>query len=107
MADVKAFPGVTRSDLVAAAQPSPIVIQFLKDLLYEAERGEIQAIAVAYVRPDDVVGEGWQQSQASTSHQLFAAIHDLAQSFAKRRCEHNVKRPLGPDERGDGGKEPA
>lgn len=91
MADdvIKSFPGVTRMDKGARAQPAAAVVEFLEGLVAEAKRGDIQAVAVAYVRPDDVVGEGWQSAEHSTSHHLFAAISDLWLAFGRGRHEHN------------------
>lgn len=73
---ITAFPGVTRTDLPKGAQPCQEVIEFLEGILEKAKRGEIQAIAIAYVRPDDVTGQAYSHN-GKLGHTMTAAVCDL------------------------------
>jgi hypothetical protein len=80
------FPGITRTDLPKNEQPCLEVIEFLEGLLEKAKRGEIQAIGVAYVRPDNVTGEGYSHN-GYRGHDLMGAITDLFYRACRVRYE--------------------
>lgn len=85
MNNVTALPGVVLTSSVDA-QPQQNVIAFIERLLEKAKLGEIQAIAVATVGPNNTTADGWEQGLqgAPNSHNLMAAISYLQNRLATR-----------------------
>lgn len=88
---VSTFPGVTLPGSPLGEQPSREVIEFLEEILADAKRGKIRAIAVAYVGPGRVTSDGYA-SDGDSGHDLFAAINDLAFTAARARWERGTAR---------------
>jgi len=95
MSNIELMPGVVRNDLPAEAQPQAEVISCLRQFLEEAERGEVQAITICYVRPAAVTGFISQCPRGGLSSQLMsAAIADMFfEEFADRSRKLAVEPP--------------
>lgn len=89
MDNVVLMPGVVRTDLPADEQPQQSVIKFLSDLHDEAVHGKIQAIAVCYVRPGCVTGEGVCIPRGGVTAQLISAtMADMfIEHYSRRRAD--------------------
>ena len=77
---------VSLTGATVAGQPSETIISFLRELLAEAERGEITTIGVATVNPSGSVRSGLSYSGLPQGHHLTAACLYLLR-HAERMAE--------------------
>ena len=82
--NIALFPNTVAPELPVNRQPEDGVIDLLQDLLDKALRGELRAVAAAYVKVGDYTSFAWSQGIQAT-HQLGASISDLAFAYAAAR----------------------
>lgn len=73
-ATVLAMPGITRPDRDAAAQPNPKVIAYLEKILDRAKAGEVQSVAMAFVRANGYPSYGWHGFDGVTQFALHSGL---------------------------------
>lgn len=93
-ATVHVLPGVKR--IVADDEPDEKCVGLLQSVLADALKGEVRAIAVAYVGRGDMVGSAWEETDKN--HQLSAAIADLFY----RNCAQRLRSVVEIDSNDDG-----
>lgn len=67
--------------LISAEAPDQTVVDFLERLLEEARRGEINTIAVAYVRPSRE--KNWEWKGSGYVDSLLASVQGLSYSLTR------------------------
>lgn len=82
-AEIKSYPGVSAPE--TKAQLAPDVIDLLCKLLVDAQRGDIQAIAVALVLTGERTDRAWAHGLGQTAHEMQAAVTDLAFAISCER----------------------
>jgi hypothetical protein len=70
-------------------EASHTVVDYLREKLEQAERGEIIAIAVAYVSPGSATSCGFATS-GGTSHPLASAVLMLHADIARRLLDGEI-----------------
>jgi len=86
-AEVKTFPGVTRSDQPRDLQPVAGVIEEIELLLADAKSGHLRAFAAATVRVGDYTGSVWvRPPNGEHGHTLAAAIGTLSHRYFADRA---------------------
>lgn len=91
--EIRQFPGTQDSGKAADLQPQPEVVEFVRDLLARAERGEIQGVAVACVTPGHNTADGWKLGERSTGtmHDLMASVTYLTVRMACGANQRDAK----------------
>lgn len=89
-AEIKRFPGISDSDKAIDAQVDPEIVAFCEDLVVRAKQGDIQAIAVALVKPGRCTADGWQRTKENNGHDLMASISYLQQRFAAQQNDRST-----------------
>lgn len=86
--NIALFPNVVAPELPVDGQPADNIIEMLQRLLARAMSGELRAVACAYVKRADGTSWNWTQAPGGyTTHQLSAAIGDLAFGYAHARAK--------------------
>ena len=84
-----------------ANQPVPQVVAFVERLLARAKSGEMRAIAVTYVRGNDLPSEGWQRGDdPNHTFVLHSGIACLLGNFTDmlNGSDSIVEAPPPPDQ---------
>jgi hypothetical protein len=83
-AEIFVFPGATPEQPSTPQAPTVTasVVELLEDLLAEAKRGEIRAIAVALVHDDGAPADTWAGEGGMGGHMLTAAATYLVARLA-------------------------
>lgn len=90
---VVSFPGITEHHAARDAQPQKEVVEMLVSALERAKRGEIQALAIAYIEPGEFTNYEWvMPTSARATHMLPAAASDLLYELSAERLR--VRRSL-------------
>ena len=81
MTDIKAtvltMPGVSRPDQSAGMQPNAKVIAYLEKVLARAKSGEIQSVALTYVRSNGYPSYGWHGFEGIPQFALHSGLMTL------------------------------
>lgn len=91
MSNIVPFPGVADFEAPRDAQPQKDVIDTLANALERAKKGELQAVALAFVEPGDFTNYEWSMSPASRStHTLVVAASDLVHEMLQDRLRVRI-----------------
>lgn len=66
-----------------AVEPNAEVIEFLKDALAEAKRGQVTAIAACWIKPDDSLSTGWKHGDRRSGLELIGAVTYLGNRITR------------------------
>jgi hypothetical protein len=87
MAEIAAFPGVSKPDAPLVQQPIEEIVAELEKVLEAARRGEIRGFAIAVVNQNTSTTQWWHSGDSS--HRLMASVCYMQHRMAAAVLENS------------------